>query len=128
MMKTQLIDDDFAESWFEGDILFFVFKKNKIDLESAKKSVEIRTEITSGVSYPMYIDISEIKSVSKEARDYLAGGKAIEHISASALLAGSLRSKMLGTFYLSFNNPGIPVKLFTDKADALKWLRKFVNN
>jgi hypothetical protein len=125
-MKEHLIESDSAAGWIEDNIIFYIFKSRKIDIFEAKQSVEIKSKIAGTKSYPFFIDISQVNGVTKEAREYLAGGKSIDNISAAALLASSVLSKMIGTFFLTFNNPGIPVKLFTDENDALKWLKKYV--
>jgi hypothetical protein len=125
-MKEHLIESESAAGWIEDNIIFYIFKSRKIDLFEARQSVEIKTKIAGTKSYPFFIDISQVNGVTKEAREYLAGGKSIDNISAAALLASSVLSKMIGTFFLTFNNPGIPVKLFTDEQEALKWLGKFV--
>jgi hypothetical protein len=125
-MKQEYIDDDFAHVWMEEGILNFVYKISRMDIGFAKKSVDVRKQLLHDESYPMYIDISEITSTSKEARDYLSQDIAIENISAAALLAGSVLSKVMGTFFLAFNKPAIPIKIFTDRDDAIKWLKKYV--
>lgn len=123
-MKQHLIESESAAGWMEDGIIFYVFKSRKVDLFEARESVEIKTKIAGDKSYPFFIDISQVNGVTKEAREYLSGGKSTDNISAAALLASSVLSKMIGTFFLTFNNPGIPVKLFTDEQEALKWLKK----
>ena len=127
-MKKEYIDNDVAHVWAEEGILNFVYKISRLDMNFAKKSVEVRKNLSFGQSYPMFIDISEIKSTSKEAREYLSKGIAIENISAAALLAGSVLSKLLGTFFLTFNKPPIPLRIFTDRTEAIKWLKKYVED
>jgi hypothetical protein len=124
-MKEHLIESESAAGWIEDNIIFYIFKSRKVDLFEARQSVEIKTKLAGNGNYPFFIDISQVNGVTKEAREFLAGGKSVDNISAAALLASSVLSKMIGTFFLTFNNPGIPVKLFTDEQEALKWLKKF---
>jgi len=43
-----------------------------------------------------------------------------------AILAGdSLASSIIGNFYIKFNNPSIPTKLFKTEDEALDWLKKY---
>ena len=45
---------------------------------------------------------------------------------AVALLIGSPMSRVIGNFYLGFNRPQTPTRLFTDTDEAEAWLRTFL--
>ncbi|HET6989807.1 MAG TPA: STAS/SEC14 domain-containing protein [Bacteroidia bacterium] len=62
-------------------------------------------------------------SMTKEARD-LAAKKAKDYFIATAVISNSLSIRLLVNFLNSFYNFGIPIKLFRDEKDALKWLKK----
>ena len=121
------ISNDCSTFWFEGGILLSEYIVANVDLNVARKGVELRHSIVQGRSYPLFVDISKVKSINKEAREYLSQPEASMYIKAAALLASSYLSKIAGTFFLSFNRPPIPTKLFTDKVEALKWLERFVD-
>jgi hypothetical protein len=112
--------------WFEGNILGSAYTVPHIDLTIAKDGVQKRLSIIGNKSYPIFIDISKVKSITKEARDYLGTAEASKQITAAGILASSYLSKMVGTFFLSFTRPAIPIKLFTSKAEAVRWLEKFL--
>lgn len=97
-----------------------------ITLEVAMQMVETRYNVTNGNVYPVVVDISRIKSVTKEARDFLSGGKATEKISAAALYTNSLISRIVANFFLGFSRPDIPIRIFTSKAEALKWAKHYI--
>ncbi|MGZ5282130.1 MAG: DUF7793 family protein [Bacteroidia bacterium] len=96
-----------------------------ITLAAAEQMVELRYKVTDGEEYPVLIDISRIKSVTKEARDFLSEGKAVEKISAAALYTNSLISRIVANFFLGFNRPAIPIKIFTSKDEAVKWAKHY---
>lgn len=70
----------------------------------------------------------EFNNASPEARE--AGsktdfkGKRI----AVAVVAKSLSIKLTGNFYLNFNKPLTPTKLFKTRDAAIKWLRKALSD
>jgi len=128
MMKREFVDDDFIHIWYEDGILNVVYKVSRLDIEYAKRVVEEHMKVDLGSEYPVFIDITSIKSASKDARDYLSSDAAIQNVSASAMLAGSVISKLMGTFFLAFNKPATPIKLFTEKDEAIRWLSKYVKD
>jgi hypothetical protein len=64
--------------------------------------------------------------MDKEARDYLSSDSANEGLIAGAIIMDSVFTSILGNFFLSVNKPNIPARMFTDKDQAIKWLRKFI--
>jgi hypothetical protein len=66
-----------------------------------------------------------LKSVSKDAREYLANeGTAL--VKAGALVISSLLTEMIGNIFLSVNKPKVPTRLFLDEATAIAWLKQFI--
>jgi|ERR1017187_1621548 hypothetical protein len=124
-MKKEFVDDDLFHIWMENGILNVVYKIKRLDLANSKRAVETRLNLDLVKSYPTYVDVSSIRSVTKEARDYMSSDIAIKNVSASAFLAGSVISKLMATFFLSYNKPNVPIKIFTDRNEALKWLGQF---
>ena len=106
------------------DILFFKYApKLEMDIEIAKEIVKNRLEYTN--NQPMYtvIDGSNLKSTTKEARDYMTspnGG--LKGILAGAFLANSVVTTVIINLYLTINKPPTPAKFFSNKQDALKWI------
>lgn len=43
-----------------------------------------------------------------------------------ALLIGSPVSRMIGNFFLGINRLRVPVRLFSDEAEALEWLKRYL--
>ncbi|HET8963675.1 MAG TPA: hypothetical protein VFM99_07250 [Chitinophagales bacterium] len=110
----------------QDDVLFFKYApKLEMDIEIAKKIVENRLEYTN--NKPMYtvIDGSNLKSTTKEARDYMTnpdGG--LKGILAGAFLANSVVTTVIINLYLTINKPPTPAKFFSNKQDALKWINE----
>ena len=120
-METQ-----YVKLRIENGILFGKFAKDlNIDFEIAKHCVETRINFTNHTAYPFIIDLREVKSVSKEAREYL-GEEGSQYIKAGALLTSSFFTKTLGNFFLALNTPTIPSKLFQNESDAVEWLKSYM--
>jgi len=125
-MKRPVISTETASAWMDGNIIYYAYKSKEISLPLAVQSVELKKQLAQGKEYPICIDLSQVKSVTKEARQYLSGGQSIENITVAALLASSVVSKLICTFFLNFNKPPVMVKIFVHKDEAVKWLNKFL--
>ncbi|NQX98298.1 MAG: STAS/SEC14 domain-containing protein, partial [Flavobacteriales bacterium] len=63
---------------------------------------------------------------SKESREYGAKKEVSGLSSAMAILAGkSLAAILVGNFFIRFNKPVTPTKIFKREEKALEWLATF---
>ncbi len=112
--------------WKEKGILCCKYAEDThIDLEIAKHCVQERINFSDQASYPCFVDMRNVKSASKQAREYLAGEGA-KYVKAGALLIGSALTKTIGNIFLSVNKPPVPTKLFTDETEAKEWLKQYL--
>jgi hypothetical protein len=94
--------------------------------EEIAKIIEAdRIKFTGGRSYPLLTDISNLKFISREAREFLATQEGVMGIKAAAYVASTQTEKFLWEMFLKINRPPIPSKLFTNKTEAYKWLQQF---
>lgn len=126
MSSKKTYENNYVKIWFDGDFMFVLYKSKILDLEIAKSLVETRLLAANGTAYPTYIDVTQVKSINKEAREYFASENGYKLITAASLLVNSSVGKFLGNFFLKINKPPVPVKIFTDKEQALEWLSRFV--
>lgn len=70
-------------------------------------------------------DIRKVWQVSKEARKKASNIEFKQLSIATAILTDSLPSKLLANFYIKFNRPSVPTKMFTSKKLAIQWLTNF---
>ncbi len=93
----------------------------ELTLTDAIASVEVVAEL-SGVRVPVLVDMTKVKSMSREAREYFGGAEAARSVSAVAIIIDGPVSRMLGTFFLRANVKAMPHRLFSDEKSALEWL------
>lgn len=94
----------------------------------AKENIDAQERIRNSMNKEktrVIIDMSAVFEISKEARDYFANERTASIQRATALLIGSAVSRIIGNFFLGLNKPFTPTRLFTDPAEAIKWLRTF---
>lgn len=94
----------------------------EVSLEDAKENIAATGRLVGDQARPALIDLRALRAQSAEARSYLAGPEATRVSCVVALVIGSPLSTMIGNFYLGFNRPEVPTRLFTDEAAAERWL------
>lgn len=81
-------------------------------------------KVTRGEVRPLLVDFKNMKSQTKECRDYFAKDPAhMKTHSAAALVVNSALTRMIANFFIGLNKAARPVRLFDDRASALKWLQ-----
>ena len=61
------------EYWLEDGILHGVFKEGvRLTLANSKLLVKARLDFCKGKSYPLFTDISNLKSIDKASRSYMS--------------------------------------------------------
>ena len=100
---------------------------SEVVLEDAKEnSVAVNSfELNS---YPLIIDTTQIKSITKEARDYFSMKGRDSKVNGLAIIIKSPLSKIIANFFMGLNKPIVPVKLFTNENDAIDWCKPYINN
>jgi hypothetical protein len=128
MMKREQKNYKTTSFWREedNDIIFFEYVPLlEMDIEVANGIVRDRLDYTKGTSAFALIDFSNIKSVTKEARDYMNSSEGgLKGILGGAFLSRNVVATLFINLYLKINNPTVPAKFFTNRDEALKWLMK----
>ncbi|MEX0967991.1 MAG: hypothetical protein WD077_12185 [Bacteroidia bacterium] len=124
--KDNEIETPYWRLWIEDQILIGVIKENTVfDLETAKNTVNDRLKVTGGKSYPICMDVRNIKSITKEARDFLATSSSTSGLIAAAFIVESSANRIMANIFVTFNQPKLPLKLFNEMDSALKWLERY---
>ncbi|HEX8517154.1 MAG TPA: hypothetical protein VF868_13235 [Bacteroidia bacterium] len=79
----------------------------------------------NGKKFLLLFTAGEDTSVSTEARYYASTPEANKYTIASAFVVRSIAQKLLGNAYVTFNKPITPTRIFTDEAEAVRWLNTF---
>jgi hypothetical protein len=77
-----------------------------------------------GKRYKILADMRLNISSTPEARQYGAHNEYTQFHIAYALLVSSLSEKILANFFIRFNKPAVPSKMFNDENQAIEWLAK----
>lgn len=114
------------EFWLENGILHEVYKKDTmLTAENAKVMVQARLDLCKGKSYPVFIDVTNLKSIDKGARAYFSKGDGTALITAGAFQLKKVVHKVMANFFIHFDRPKVPLSFFSSKEKALNWLESY---
>lgn len=110
----------------DDDIIFWNYSPNTVmDINVAKELVKNRMEYTEGKDFYTIVDVSNLKSVTKDAREYMSHPDfGLKGILAGAFISNKPVTTMVVNFFLAINKPIVPAKFFTAKEEALKWIKR----
>ncbi len=91
-------------------------------LEDAIENIRVTAIECGGVRRPTLVDLTGLKAISRDARNYYASPAGTRHATAIALVVGSPLSRMMGNFFIGMNRLAVPVRLFGTRQDAMAWL------
>ncbi len=93
-------------------------------IEEGKASTQMGRELIDGKPRPLLCDLTNVVKMTRECRQYFAGSEHATILTKSALIVTSPISRIIGNFFLMANKPIKPIRLFSNKEDALIWLNK----
>ncbi|MCE3280928.1 MAG: hypothetical protein K0S44_3119 [Bacteroidetes bacterium] len=96
----------------------------EVTLAEAKENSVVVNSLSPGNLYPLLIDSRDIKSISKEARDFFSMNNRDSNVSAFAIIIQSPLSRVIGNFFMGLNKPRVPARLFKSEKEAVKWLKE----
>lgn len=124
-MKNKSIElSDAVVNFLEDDLCHFHFTTtdHEIDVDSVKKIHDtIKEHIVVDKCY-MIISTEPGASMTQEARDYASSSEFDEIALADAILRADYNHEMAANFFIRFNRPNRPVRLFPDKEHAIAWI------
>jgi hypothetical protein len=96
----------------------------EVVLEDAKEN-SIAVNSFELDKYPLLIDTTDIKSITKDARDYFSINNRGSKVVAFAIIINSPLSKIIANFFMGLNKPSVPVKIFNSEEDAVDWCKLY---
>src|SRR4051794_460290 len=96
-----------ARTWFDeaqGIIFVELDEKAVLDIAQAREATVAMNKVGGGIPRPLFVDFTNMKSQTKECRDYYA--KNPDHIktySAIAILVSNPLSSVFANFFIGLN-------------------------
>lgn len=96
------------------------------ELEDIKEIHAANLKLSGGNPFCILLDTSKGHfSVSPEGNNILASIEYARTRRAAALVVKNLATKMAGYFFIRFNKPPTPTRVFSSGEEAIIWLKTF---
>jgi hypothetical protein len=119
----ELRENEYGKYFIEDGILHFICNQGfELDIDSARKIAKDLISFQNGKKHPICVNITGLADTDKAGRDFMAT-ECAKFSTGIAFIAESELSRIMGNFFLQVSKPTVPTKLFTDKENALVYLR-----
>ncbi len=120
-----IIENRSSKLWIgEHGIIFQDWKpESRIELLDGRETLEAIRTLGQGKPVLLSVDINNVKSATREARAFGAEAEYSRHLKAVAMWTNSRVGRIIGNFFIRFNRPPYPSKIFDTAADAQQWLK-----
>ncbi|MDF3077238.1 MAG: hypothetical protein K0S09_1127 [Sphingobacteriaceae bacterium] len=127
MEKNQpLIPGTIADYHYGDDGILYSYSKSILrTVENISENVALVKEITGGRRVPLLIYISNSPVPDKAARKFSTEQLPVIY-TAMAMVSEKWLAKLIMNVLFKFQQPPIPMKSFTNDADAKDWLKQYV--
>ncbi len=122
------IDLELAEIKLRSDgIMQFDLKPcNSFTINDLKEVNNAAAILGGGKAFPRLTHIKHFFNIDKDLRAYAASEESNITTLAAAFVVNLLPLKLVGNFYIAFNKPVRPTKLFSTEEKAVEWLKTFI--
>lgn len=103
-----------------------IHDNSDIDVEHIRQLKEINKRLTGGAKYAVLVNSGMMTSITAEARELSADKDFQQETVAKALLIRSFGHRLVCRFYIKVNKPHIKTQIFSDRNEAIAWLKEQV--
>ena len=94
-------------------------------LQEAKEYLIELKSLTKGVPHLILKVSGEHAMIDSDTRSFMATHEALQYSIAEAVIVKNMAQCIIGNFYIKFDKPDKPVRLFDNIEEAEKWLLTF---
>jgi len=114
---------------YSDHILFIEITKGaNITLKDAQEHVSLWRDLEETLDderFSIIIDLHNMKSIERDARNFYSQSSSKNAVGV-ALITSTPLSNVIANFFIGLNNPAKPIKLFSNKNDAIQWLKEIM--
>jgi hypothetical protein len=121
-----LIKGEIADYWLDPQGILYSYSKSiKRTVENIKGNVALVKQITGNRKVPLLIFLSNSPVPDKETRKFSTEQLPVIY-SAMAMVSAPGLSKLIMNVLFRLKPPPIPMKSFSNEAEAKEWLKQFL--
>lgn len=119
-------EDDRVRFYWENGILMCDWLVEFGDYDFVDFGIKKRLEITGDKKIVMISDVRQLKSSTRKARQRMADKDAAHGVVAAGVILNSKVQVVIYNFFQAIYKQPAPAKLFSNKEDAIKWIKKYI--
>jgi hypothetical protein len=120
----EIFESDIARYWFENGMLISLSKSVKRTVENIGSNVELVKKITGNKPVPLLIYLTNSPVPDKATRELSTTQLPLIY-SAMAMVSKAGLAQFTMNILFRFKKPPIPMKSFTNEAEAKEWLKQY---
>jgi len=126
VLKEVKLSEGIIQLKSDGIVYVKLYENMVLDVPLQMRMLEFYKSITNNKQTPFLFEGEDNVTVTKEARDNAASLEDESPCKAMAVIVSSIPIAMVANFYLKFNKPKRPYKVFKDRNDAIEWLKSYL--
>jgi hypothetical protein len=108
----------------EGVVELHIYPDQVVDIPKVREIFDtIHTKIPQATT--LMVTAGNKATLSPEARELVSKGSVTEQIKADAIVTEHYSHQMSANFFVRYNQPQRPTKLFKTEKEARAWLKQF---
>jgi hypothetical protein len=126
IIATDVIVPYYLNLRADGIMYIRISSEKEETVELVKEMVKKMGEMVNHKQVPMLARHQDFALPGKANRDYWSTKGSCPYSKADAFIVGSMAFQLIANFYLKFNKPERPTKMFSDEKEAIAWLKTFL--
>jgi len=126
-MAIKELEKVFVELVSPNLILISIKSGFELNAEDILLIKDHNLSIMKNKSYGLVVDAKYYTSVSAGARKAMATSATEKNRKATGIVIYEFPQRILGNIFIWFNRPKVPTKLFSNKEDAIDWVKTHLN-
>jgi hypothetical protein len=124
LAEKEIFQGELADYWMEDGILYSKSKSPKRTIANVSANAELVKKIAGNKRVPLLIYLCNSPIPDKATREFSRQQLPVNYTSMAMVSKPGL-SQLIMNILFKLNKPPIPMKSFTDDAEARKWLQQF---
>jgi hypothetical protein len=108
----------------DGIVQTTIYPEQELSIRDVQEVIDQIAVVGGQKMLPQLIVAGHLSGPDLEAMRYIASPGSSPYAIAEAYVITSLSQKILARFYLNFNKPDRPTKMFSYEEEAVAWLRE----
>ncbi len=108
----------------DGHLEIRIKDNQELDVDDIKALVLAKRRLLGNTPHTTVFIAGSNSSISTEARSFASTEEAYDGAIAKSIVANELSTRLMGNFFIRFNHPPAPTKLFATEKEATEWLNQ----